>query len=1451
MKSATARGLDSSKHAIADQNERQKIISDVSVISQPTGTKHQKISGNNTKRRGIHRRKRTSRYSAMSTLEIPLIAAENGYTQSEVVFRCTGMQSAIRDSNNLKWEVNDVSCAMNSELRNFWERQDMESDRKKRNKNKHKLKDSSFHLVAFTASTSVTEEYANAVASDSEPDVISLSDKEERENREAGTEFALLEQGDDFNKQLQTSPLIEKEVPKCLTASEELERRRVLDNAISRKIDNVNVLETGGIAAEKIDDCNGFDGTVEQLSGLNQSIKLIRTASSNLTARNKEQMEVDRNVCREKKHLATEVPLRDGPLFIQKDSFDKLNLMPGTHKFVQNGKVELKIDKPQGKDFIQVTLFECCGPLEDPKQVARGGYKICASVVLHENTSIEVMRQALIDLAEELEQISRDSFYSGEKLPYPVNKYSLPYLKKQYIYPLKKKSSRFPRAIYYCGLCQYHICSVPQAVTHFLSREHIDNREKEDSLKKLECLPVPASEQMSKIDQIIQELYVSAKLSDIQYEVGSQIANLLSHLLQNEARKNFSVMVYGSYMTRLATVHSNLNLALNFPQEYSLGHALSRVMEVLNNIALEKDFIVDSITSDLQRPDPSVHCIVNSVAVVITANCIRQQRATQLINLYCAICSQFRILATVFRSWAELCSLTNVQLGGLPKFAFDIILIYYLQHKGLLPFIFEILSEEEILLLDSESLQFEHQVDRINTNFGTGNEEWNFGEIWIGLFRYYAIEHPVEELIQIRWRKRYLAEDYIRWNKKRLAVEDPFASDHIMQPQQRINSYFSSCFLSTYIYFALPRTVVCSLIPYSVIKPGSVDIQLKKRRKRRSRKTTILNDSCTDETAPNNDEQDNKTDSDDIETNKMQITEADMNKQDFDGLTEAGLETMTQVRTNENDENSLASGKCQDLEVLVSDCAALRLDLNTSHNDLQKDDIDETYYDSNVTLTSQQYNIHFSELHLQMKELEVELPLTTQDLHVTEEYDGKELAEARLASASVLKIKFHDYDEMSIRKLWLALNSSEYNYSWALHYFTGGLEPMVRCTCCGADGHLRDNCPELMIPEPKNFPPLTNAQKKIINLVIFDIFNTMRIRPYYVHSMSALCRELEGFLRRFYRTDCHLSLFGSAGNGFGLLGSDADICLRFGRGVRPEDIDSAEVICRVAEVVRKMPGITFVSEIPHAKVPIVKFRCRNHLEADLSLYNVLALENTRLLRTYSKLDERIHKLGIMTKIWAKSCEIGNASKGSLSSYSYIIMLIHYLQRTNPPVAPFLQEIAPPGRCRKPVIIDDCDVYFCSFEDLEWTVYNRSTVGELWIGFLDYFGTKFDFTQEVVQIRQTQRLMKLDKGWQSRPIAIEDPFDLTHNLSSGVHSKTMAYIHKSFIQSREKFSTVPVPNSKLNHNSLIFYASALLSSCRVGNGPPLDRKCCHRCRQIGHFVMDCPLGMKDKKHNKQS
>lgn len=49
-----------------------------------------------------------------------------------------------------------------------------------------------------------------------------------------------------------------------------------------------------------------------------------------------------------------------------------------------------------------------------------------------------------------------------------------------------------------------------------------------------------------------------------------------------------------------------------------------------------------------------------------------------------------------------------------------------------------------------------------------------------------------------------------------------------MQPQQRMYGYFASCFFSTYLHFALPRTAVGSLIPYSIRTPKTVDVHMKK-----------------------------------------------------------------------------------------------------------------------------------------------------------------------------------------------------------------------------------------------------------------------------------------------------------------------------------------------------------------------------------------------------------------------------------------------------------------------------------------------------------------------------------------------------------------------------------------------------------------------------------------------
>ena len=58
--------------------------------------------------------------------------------------------------------------------------------------------------------------------------------------------------------------------------------------------------------------------------------------------------------------------------------------------------------------------------------------------------------------------------------------------------------------------------------------------------------------------------------------------------------------------------------------------------------------------------------------------------------------------------------------------------------------------------------------------------------------------------------------------------------------------------------------------------------------------------------------------------------------------------------------------------------------------------------------------------------------------------------------------------------------------------------------------------------------------------------------------------------------------------------------------------------------------------VPNAKVPIVKiWDPELRLACDLNVNNTLALENTRMIRTYVEIDKRVRPLAMIIKHWTK------------------------------------------------------------------------------------------------------------------------------------------------------------------------------------------------------------------------
>ncbi|PSN42330.1 hypothetical protein C0J52_20133 [Blattella germanica] len=249
-----------------------------------------------------------------------------------------------------------------------------------------------------------------------------------------------------------------------------------------------------------------------------------------------------------------------------------------------------------------------------------------------------------------------------------------------------------------------------------------------------------------------------------------------------------------------------------------------------------------------------------------------------------------------------------------------------------------------------------------------------------------------------------------------------------------------------------------------------------------------------------------------------------------------------------------------------------------------------------------------------------------------------------------------------------------------------------------------------------------------------------------------------------------LFLVGSTMNGFGSDSSDVDMCLL----VRHAEMDQRnEAVGHLEQILKYLRRCDLVEqpELIQAKVPILKFRdTRYCLEVDLNCNNAVGIRNTHLLYCYSKMDWRVRPLVLIVKLWAHKHNINDAKNMTISSYSLVLMVIHFLQcGVSPPVLPCLHGIYQ-GKFTPHSDIQMIDIH----EELKpFHSENTQTLGELLLEFLQYY-VEFDFSQYAISVRLASR-MPIDECRRARSykndphqwkyLCIEEPFDLTNTARS--------------------------------------------------------------------------------------
>ncbi|KAG8548395.1 hypothetical protein GDO81_025576 [Engystomops pustulosus] len=935
-----------------------------------------------------------------------------------------------------------------------------------------------------------------------------------------------------------------------------------------------------------------------------------------------------------------------------------------------------------------------------------------------------------------------------------------------------QRSPDFSNCQYLCKLCSVHIENVQGGHKHIKEKRHKKNILEKQEENELRSLPPPSEAQIAALGLTLGNVAEEHGISEEDFLSRQEIVNHMEKVIRMKLPE-CSLRMYGSSLTRFAFKTSDVNIDVKFPPKMSQPDVLIQVLDILKNCAHYVD-----VESDFHAKVPVVFCkdkksgLPCKVSAGNDTACLTTHLLAALGRLEPALIP----LVLAFRYWARLCHIDCQAEGGIPSYSFALMAVFFLQKrkppilpaylgswvdgfetKRLEDYHLKGVSEEKYVEWeyrppsnDGKNMGMEGRGRADNHRRNPGSEAEN---------RRYKEKHGKCRLAFERSHHVSLGQlwlELLKFYTLEFAMEEYVISVRVQSLLSRENKNWPKRRIAIEDPFALKRNVARSLNSQMVY-----EYILERFR------VAYRYFACLQRNDQNKPKAIRKRGKSSSQSPADHMTNGGLEDGESDGA------EMESNASETGGGNSSDGGSDRDImdsidRLQVSDEEAAH-STSSQETDLMCEALGDT--------RSRKYNGRGS-------------------LIVTDEEEDETTLNGpdNCPSATSLHLEGN-------------LAEEELRYIFDKLVLTSGKPPTIVCSICKRDGHSKDDCPEdFKKIDLKPLPAMNPRFRDILDRVCKRCYDELSPSPAEQHNREQILIYLERFIRKEFNGNARLCLFGSSKNGFGFRDSDLDICMTIEGHENAEKLNCKEIIEGLAKVLKRHPGLKNILPITTAKVPIVKFEHRESgVEGDISLYNTLAQHNTRMLATYAAIDPRVKFLGYTVKFFAKRCDIGDASRGSLSSYAYILMVLYFLQQRDPPVIPVLQEIYD-GRVIPRRMVDGWNAFF--FENTEelrsrcpLLGRNTESLGELWLGFLRFYTEEFDFKENVISIRQKKLLTTFEKQWTSKCIAIEDPFDLNHNLGAGVSRKMTNFIMKAFINGRKLFGTPFYPQP--GHEAEIF------------------------------------------------
>ena len=351
---------------------------------------------------------------------------------------------------------------------------------------------------------------------------------------------------------------------------------------------------------------------------------------------------------------------------------------------------------------------------------------------------------------------------------------------------------------------------------------------------------------------------------------------------------------------------------------------------------------------------------------------------------------------------------------------------------------------------------------------------------------------------------------------------------------------------------------------------------------------------------------------------------------------------------------------------------------------------------------------------------------------------------------------------------------------------------------------------------------------------------TTKIDNAYKRSIDRLHFKLEDVIRRGpkqYR-DARLEVYGSCLSGLSLgKNADVDLSLTFRHAydcrhrcmvlgtTGPKKYLRSVTEC-IYNISRRLEvrdnDFIRIEAIPRARVPVIRGLYKNaqnpynddgSIHFDICLLNDIAVANSGLIKEYSDVDIRVKSLMIAIKKWTKHHEIHSAQDNYLSSYTWMNLVIFYLQCIGfvpnlqcPKLMEEVKEFHYDPQNNPKHNVNELNTAYLKWNgqvDKYWTrsqhvdeTYGSSITAMLY-GFFHFYSHQFPYQLYMISIKRgpdtllPKTMFMNNHQSTSMFFCIEDPFEtydshFPHDLASPTDEKSSLFIYRCLYESEHHF-----------------------------------------------------------------